>query len=53
MTIYIYKKIDKILIQSPKFKNYIINQKVPNQKIMYYPYYAEDFYKKVKEKKID
>ena len=51
MTIYIYKKTDKILIQSPKFKNYIMDQKVPNKKIMYYPYYAEDFYKKVKEKK--
>ena len=41
----IYRFTDVILVQSPEFKNYIKNQNVKEQKIIYYPYYAEDFYK--------
>ena len=47
MTKFIYKFSDKILIQSPRFSDYIINQEVDEKKIIYYPYYAESFYEKV------
>lgn len=55
MTKFIYKYNYKILVQSPMFTNYIINQGVPSKKIIYYPYYAEDFYREVKpiDKKIN
>ncbi len=49
MTRSIYSNYKTILIQSPSFKNYLINQSVPKNKIIYYPYYAESFYKKVDE----
>jgi glycosyltransferase involved in cell wall biosynthesis len=38
-------------VQSPYFKNYLLKQKVSENKIIYYPYYAENFYKIVKPKK--
>lgn len=51
MTKMIYKYTDKILVQSPKFLDYIKKQNVKENKLIYYPYYAEDFYKVVKVKK--
>lgn len=51
MTKMIYKHTDKILIQSPSFKDYIKKQDVKENKLIYYPYYAENFYKIVKPKK--
>lgn len=51
MTKTIYKYTDQILVQSPKFKDYIKKQNVEENKLIYYPYYAEDFYKVVKAKK--
>jgi colanic acid biosynthesis glycosyl transferase WcaI len=45
MTRWIYKNMDKILIQSEGFKSYIENQVSNKQKINYYPFYAEPFYK--------
>ena len=51
MTKIIYNYTDKILVQSPKFKAYIKKQNVEDSKLMYYPYYAENFYKVVKAKK--
>jgi len=48
MTRSIYFFYPKILVQSPRFKEYLINQKVDINKITYYPYYAEEFYKVVK-----
>jgi len=51
MTKLIYKFTDLLLVQSPEFKNYILNQGVEESKIIYYPYYAEDFYKVVKKDK--
>ena len=48
-TIYFFYKT--ILVQSPYFKEYLIEQKVKESKIIYYPYYAENFYKIVKLKK--
>ena len=51
MTKIIYKYTDQILVQSPKFIDYIKKQKVKDNKLIYYPYYAEDFYKEVKVKK--
>ena len=53
MTKTIYRYSDVILIQSPEFKKYLKKQNVSSKKMIYYPYYAEDFYKVVKvEKKI-
>ena len=49
MTKLIYKFTDLLLVQSPEFKNYILNQGVAESKIIYYPYYAEDFYKVVEK----
>ena len=49
MTKLIYRFTDFLLVQSPEFKNYILNQGVAQSKIIYYPYYAEDFYKVVKK----
>ena len=46
MTKTIYRNTDKILIQSPEFKTYLKKQNVDEKKIVYYPYYAEDFYRK-------
>ena len=47
MTKNIYKFTNLILVQSPDFKDYIKDQNVSENKIIYYPYYAEDFYKAV------
>ncbi len=51
MTRNIYFFYNTILVQSPYFKNYLLKQKVSENKIIYYPYYAENFYKIVKPKK--
>ena len=51
MTKLIYRFTDLLLVQSPEFKNYILNQGVAESKIIYYPYYAEDFYKVVEKDK--
>ena len=54
MTKSIYYFYDNILVQSPYFKNYLVNQGVKSEKITYYPYYAESFYKVVNtNEKID
>ncbi|MGK6342938.1 glycosyltransferase family 4 protein [Chryseobacterium sp. DT-3] len=42
----IYSKAEKILVQSPGFKEYIKNQGVPEDKIIFYPNTTEGFYKK-------
>lgn len=47
MTKAIYYYTDSILVQSPRFIDYIIKQGVFKSKLIYYPYYAESFYKKV------
>ena len=47
MTRFIYKKTDVLLVQSPLFKKYLEKQKVDLKKVIYYPYYAETFYKPV------
>jgi len=47
MTRFIYKKTDILLVQSPFFKKYLEKQKVDLKKVVYYPYYAEAFYKPV------
>jgi glycosyltransferase involved in cell wall biosynthesis len=45
MTRWIYKKVDKILIQSEAFHSYIEQQVEDKNKISYYPFYAEPFYR--------
>ncbi len=45
MTRWIYSKMDKLLIQSKGFISYLENQEVNSNKIIYYPFYAETFYK--------
>ena len=51
LTKWIYKHSKKILIQSNGFKEYIINQGVPNDKIIFFPNPTEDFYKPLKDVK--
>jgi len=51
MTKLIYRFNDQLLVQSPEFKNYILNQGVKESKIIYYPYYAEDFYNVIEKDK--
>jgi glycosyltransferase involved in cell wall biosynthesis len=46
----IYKFSDFLLVQSPEFKFYLNKQKVDLNKVTYYPYYAESFYKPKKRK---
>ena len=50
MTKSIYGFYETILVQSPAFKKHLISQGVNKDKIIYYPYYAEAFYKIVKPK---
>ncbi len=50
MTKSIYSFYDTILVQSPRFKDYLLDQGVPLNKIVYYPYYAENFYNIVEPK---
>jgi glycosyltransferase involved in cell wall biosynthesis len=45
MTRLIYSNMDKLLIQSKGFISYLENQDVNSNKIIYYPFYAETFYK--------
>jgi glycosyltransferase involved in cell wall biosynthesis len=45
LTRWIYKKVDKILIQSEAFQSYIAKQVEDKNKIIYYPFYAEPFYR--------
>ena len=47
LTRFLYKESKKILVQSRAFVPYIINQNVPNNKIIYLPNSTESFYKKV------
>ena len=47
MTRFIYNKTDLLLVQSPLFKKYLEKQNVNLEKVIYYPYYAEEFYKPV------
>ena len=52
LTKWIYNNSKKVLIQSEGFREYILNQGIPNNKIIYYPNPTEDFYRplqKVKE----
>ena len=44
LTIWMYKHSKKILIQSDGFREYILNQGISNNKIIYYPNPTEDFY---------
>lgn len=44
VTRWIYSNSRKILIQSEGFRQYILNQGVPNSKIIYYPNSTESFY---------
>lgn len=42
----IYKKSEKVLVQSEGFKEYILKQGISAEKIIFYPNTTEDFYKK-------
>lgn len=43
----IYRKAEKVLVQSKGFKNYIINQDIDPDKIIFYPNSTENFYQPV------
>ena len=51
LTKWIYNQSKKVLIQSEGFREYILSQGIPNDKIIYYPNPTEDFYKPLKEVK--
>ena len=51
LTKWIYNHSKKVLIQSNGFRDYILNQGIPNDKIMFYPNPTEDFYKPLQEVK--
>ena len=51
LTKFIYNHSKKVLIQSDGFREYILNQGIPNDKIIYYPNPTEDFYKPLQEVK--
>lgn len=44
LTIWMYNHSKKVLIQSNGFKEYILNQGISNNKIVYYPNPTENFY---------
>lgn len=44
VTQWIYKNCDKVLVQSNAFTEYLLQQEVPESKILYYPNSAEGFY---------
>ncbi|MBQ8164685.1 MAG: glycosyltransferase family 4 protein [Clostridia bacterium] len=44
----VYKASEKILISSESFKNSITDAGIDSDKVMFWPQYAEDFYKPVK-----
>jgi colanic acid biosynthesis glycosyl transferase WcaI len=49
LTKWIYKHSKKVLIQSNGFRDYILDQGIPNDKILFYPNPTEDFYKPLQE----
>ena len=51
LTKWIYNQSKKVLIQSDGFREYILNQGIPNNKIIFYPNPTEDFYKPLKQVK--
>ena len=51
LTKWIYNQSKKVLIQSDGFREYILNQGIPNDKIIFYPNPTEDFYKPLQEVK--
>ena len=51
LTKWIYNHSKKVLIQSNGFREYILNQGIPNNKIIFYPNPTEDFYIPLKEVK--
>ncbi|MDA7819969.1 glycosyltransferase family 4 protein [Flavobacteriaceae bacterium] len=51
LTKLIYKHSKKVLIQSNGFRDYILNQGIPKDKIIFYPNPTEDFYKPLREVK--
>ena len=53
MTKCIYFFSDHLLVQSPAFKKYLNEQNIPDKKIKFYPYYAEDFYKPLRTEKLE
>jgi glycosyltransferase involved in cell wall biosynthesis len=51
LTKWIYNNSRKVLIQSNGFREYILNQGITDDKIIFYPNLTESFYKPVKEVK--
>lgn len=45
MTRKIYHRAEKVLVQSNGFKEYILNQGIPANKIVFYPNTTEDYYR--------
>lgn len=52
MVQYIYKKCNKIFVTSESFRTELIRRHVPKEKVVYWPQYAEDFYKPVEKNEL-
>lgn len=44
MVDYIYKRCSRIFVTSPSFRQILLQRHVPEEKVAYWPQYAEDFY---------
>ena len=51
----IYRRTDKIFVTSPSFVGAVVNRKVPvdSSKVIYWPQYAEEFYKPMPKQSVD
>lgn len=50
MVQYIYKRCSRIFVTSESFRKELIRRNVEKEKVIYWPQYAEDFYKAVEKK---
>lgn len=51
----IYREVDRIFVTSPSFVKAVVNRKnrVPKEKVHYWPQYAEEFYRPMEPQSID
>lgn len=52
MVRYIYKRCNRIFVTSESFRSELIRRLVPDEKVIYWPQYAEDFYYPIEKKEI-
>lgn len=50
MVRYIYRRCHRIFVTSESFRSELVRRCVPSEKVLYWPQYAEDFYRPVEKK---